>query len=80
MAVSEYKNGNFEEIGAWSQILQIVSSSTLFLPNFLCTAKNAASEMISTQIVQLGLRMGSLGISTFICLRIRLSMAYALLG
>ena len=31
MAISEYKNGNFEEIGAWLQILQIVGNSTLFL-------------------------------------------------
>ena len=28
MAISEYKNGHFEEIGAWSQILQIVGNST----------------------------------------------------
>ena len=32
MAIPEYKNGHFEEIAAWSQILQIVGNSTLFYP------------------------------------------------
>ena len=30
MAIPEYKNGHFEEMGAWSQILQIVGNFTLF--------------------------------------------------
>ena len=30
MAIPEYKNGHFEEMAAWSQILQIVGNSTLF--------------------------------------------------
>ena len=34
MAIPEYKNGHFEEIGAWSQILQIVANSTLFYLTF----------------------------------------------
>ena len=34
MAISEYKNGHFEEIAAWSQILQIVGNSTLFYLSF----------------------------------------------
>ena len=33
MAIAEYKNGYFEEMAAWSQILQIVGNSTLiYLP------------------------------------------------
>ena len=28
MAIPEYKNGHFEEMAAWSQILQIVGNST----------------------------------------------------
>ena len=34
MAISKYKNGHFEEIGASSQILQIVTNSTLFYLSF----------------------------------------------
>ena len=34
MAISEYKNGHFEEIAAWSQILQKVGNSTLFYISF----------------------------------------------
>ena len=34
MAIQDYKNGPFEEIGAWSQILQIVANSTLFYLSF----------------------------------------------
>ena len=34
MAIPEYKNGHFEEIGEWSQILQIVGKSTLFFLSF----------------------------------------------
>ena len=34
MAIPEYKNGHFEEMGAWSQILQIVGNSTLFYLSF----------------------------------------------
>ena len=34
MAISEYKNGHFEEIAAWSQILQIVGNSTLIYLSF----------------------------------------------
>ena len=34
MAIPEYKNGHFEEIAAWSQILQIVGNSTLFYLSF----------------------------------------------
>ena len=29
MAIPEYKNGHFEEMAAWSQILQMVGNSTL---------------------------------------------------
>ena len=29
MAIPEYKKGHFEEMAAWSQILQIVGNSTL---------------------------------------------------
>ena len=28
MAIPEYKNGHFEEMAAWSQILQILGNST----------------------------------------------------
>ena len=34
MAISEYKNGHFEEMAAWSQILQIVGNSTLIYLSF----------------------------------------------
>ena len=34
MAIPEYKNGHFEEIAAWSQILQIVGDSTVFYLTF----------------------------------------------
>ena len=34
MAISEYKNGHFEEIGAWLQILQMAGNSTLFYLSF----------------------------------------------
>ena len=34
MAIPEYKNGHFEEMAAWSQILQIVGNSTLFYLSF----------------------------------------------
>ena len=30
MAIPEYKNGYFEKMAAWSQILQIVGNSKLF--------------------------------------------------
>ena len=30
MAISVYKNDNFEEMGAWSQILERVPNSTIF--------------------------------------------------
>ena len=29
MAIPEYKNGHFEEMAAWSQILQTMGNSTL---------------------------------------------------
>ena len=34
MAIPEYKNGHFEEMAAWSQILQIVGNSTLTYLSF----------------------------------------------
>ena len=34
MAIPEYKNGHFEEMAAWSQILQIVGNSTLIYLSF----------------------------------------------
>ena len=34
MAIPEYKNGYFEEMPAWSQILQIVGISTLIYLSF----------------------------------------------
>ena len=34
MAIPEYKNGRFEEMTAWSQILQIVGNSTLIFLSF----------------------------------------------
>ena len=34
MAIPEYKNGHFEEMAAWSQILQIVGNSTLIHISF----------------------------------------------
>ena len=34
MAIPEYKNGHFEEMAAWLQILQIVANSTLFYLSF----------------------------------------------
>ena len=34
MAISEYKNGHFEEMAAWSQILQIVGNSILIYLSF----------------------------------------------
>ena len=34
MAIPEYKNGHFEEMAAWSQILQIVGNSTVFYLSF----------------------------------------------
>ena len=34
MVIPEYKNGHFEEMAAWSQILQIVGNSTLFCLSF----------------------------------------------
>ena len=34
MVIPEFKNGNFEETAAWSQILQIVGNSTLIYPLF----------------------------------------------
>ena len=34
MAIWGYKNGHFEEMAAWSQILQIVSNSTLIYLSF----------------------------------------------
>ena len=34
MAIPELKNGHFEEIGGWLQILQIVGNSTLFYLSF----------------------------------------------
>ena len=34
MAIPEYKNGHFEEMAAWSQILQIVGNSTLINLSF----------------------------------------------
>ena len=30
MAISEHKNGHFEEIRGWLQILELVSNSTIF--------------------------------------------------
>ena len=35
MAIPEYKNSNFEEMAAWSQILQIVGNSTLITFSFV---------------------------------------------
>jgi hypothetical protein len=34
MAILEFKNGNFEEMAAWSQILQIVGNSILIYLSF----------------------------------------------
>ena len=34
MAIPEYKNGHFEEIGGWSQILQIIGNSPLLYLSF----------------------------------------------
>ena len=34
MAISEYKNGHFEEIRAWLQILEIGSNFTIFYLSF----------------------------------------------
>ena len=34
MAISEHKNGHFEKMAAWSQILQIVGNSTLIYLSF----------------------------------------------
>ena len=34
MAISVKQNGHFEEMAAWSQILQVVSDSTLFHLSF----------------------------------------------
>ena len=34
MAISVYKNGHFEKIGAWLQTLQMVGNSTLFCLSF----------------------------------------------
>ena len=34
MAISEYKNGHFEELAAWSQILKIVGNFTLIYLSF----------------------------------------------
>ena len=34
MAIRGYKNGHFEEMAAWSQILQIVGNSTVFYLSF----------------------------------------------
>ena len=44
MAIPEYKNGHFEEMAAWLQILEIVGNSTLIyllfdthdIPGHLC--------------------------------------------
>jgi hypothetical protein len=34
MAISDHKNGHFEEIGIWSQILQTVGNSTQIYLSF----------------------------------------------
>ena len=45
MAIPEYKNGHFEKMAAWSQILQIVGNSTLFYLLFDTHGSTGAIEM-----------------------------------
>ena len=58
MAISEYKNGHFEEIRAWLKILEIGSNSTIF---YLTLDNHAHAFVVRTKKK----RKGSKNLSKF---------------